>query len=97
MAAPVFASSVISMPLLLDRKVTVLQAVLTSWKAVLMHPLPMVLWAFLIMGFTLLGLMSLFLGLILIIPMLGHGSWHAYRHMVDVSGLEERISGQGSL
>jgi uncharacterized membrane protein len=49
------------------------------------------------MGFTLLGLMSLFLGLILIIPMLGHGSWHAYRHMVDVSGLEERISGQGSL
>lgn len=97
MAAPVFASSVISMPLLLDRKVTVLQAVLTSWKAVLTHPLPMVLWAFLIMGFTLLGFFSLFLGLILIIPMLGHGSWHAYRHMVDVSGLEERMSGQGGM
>jgi uncharacterized membrane protein len=77
--------------------VTVLQAVLTSWKAVLMHPLPMAFWAFLIMGFTLLGLMSLFLGLILIIPMLGHGSWHAYRHMVDVSGLEERMSGQGGM
>lgn len=97
MAAPVFASSVISMPLLLDRKVTVLQAVLTSWKAVLTHPIPMVLWAFLIMGFTLLGFFSLFLGLILIIPMLGHGSWHAYRHMVDVSGLEERMSGQGDM
>jgi uncharacterized membrane protein len=97
MAAPIFASSVISIPLLLDRKVTVLQAVLTSWKAVLMHPLPMAFWAFLIMGFTLLGLMSLFLGLILIIPMLGHGSWHAYRHMVDVSGLEERMSGQGGM
>lgn len=97
MAAPVFASSVVSMPLLLDRRVTVLQAVLTSWKAVLTHPLPMVLWAFLIMGFTLLGFFSLFLGLILIVPMLGHGSWHAYRHMVDVSDWPERLTPQGDL
>jgi len=35
------------------------------------------------------------LGLILVVPMLGHGSWHAYRHMVDVSELPERLSGQG--
>ncbi|WP_233254949.1 DUF2189 domain-containing protein [Limnohabitans sp. T6-5] len=95
MAAPVFASSVVSMPLLLDRKVTVLQAVLTSWKAVLTHPIPMALWAFLIIGFSILGIFSLFLGLILIVPMLGHGSWHAYRHLVDVSDLEERMTGQG--
>ncbi len=95
MAAPVFASSVISMPLLLDRRVTVMQAVLTSWKTVLTHPVPMVLWAFLIMAFTLLGIFSLFLALILIVPMLGHGSWHAYRQMVDVSALEERVTGQG--
>ena len=95
MAVPVFASSVVSMPLLLDRRVTVLQAVLTSWKAVLTHPFQMTLWAFLIIGFSMLGIFSLFLGLILIIPMLGHGSWHAYRHLVDVSQLEERISGQG--
>jgi uncharacterized membrane protein len=97
MAAPVFASSVISMPLLLDRKVSVLQAVLTSWKTVLTHPLPMVFWAFLIMGFSLLGLFSMFLGLILIVPMLGHGSWHAYRQLIDASGLPERMSGQGEL
>lgn len=97
MAAPVFASCVVSMPLLLDRRVSVWQAVLTSWKTVLMHPLPMVLWAFLIMGFTLLGLFSLFLGLILIVPMLGHGSWHAYRHMVDVSDLPERLTPRGDL
>ncbi len=95
MAAPVFASSVVSMPLLLDRKVTVLQAVLTSWKTVITHPLPMAFWAFLIMGFCLLGIFSLFLGLILVVPMLGHGSWHAYRHLIDASGLEERMSGQG--
>jgi uncharacterized membrane protein len=95
MAAPVFASSVISMPLLLDRKVNVLQAVLTSWKAVVTHPIPMAFWAFLIMGFCLLGIFSLFLGLILVIPMLGHGSWHAYRHLIDASGLEERMTPQG--
>jgi len=95
MAVPVFASSVVSMPLLLDRRVTVLQAVLTSWKAVLTHPFQMTLWAFLIMGFSLLGFFSLFLGLILIVPMLGHGSWHTYRQLVDVSGLEERLPEQG--
>ena len=97
MAVPVFASSVVSMPLLLDRRVTVLQAVLTSWKAVLTHPFQMSLWAFLIIGFSMLGIFSLFLGLILVIPMLGHGSWHAYRHLVDASDLEERITGQGEL
>ncbi len=95
MAVPIFASSVISMPLLLDRRVTVLQAVLTSWKAVLTHPFQMSLWAFLIMGFCLLGIGSLFMGLILVIPMLGHGSWHAYRQMVDVSNLGERLYTQG--
>lgn len=95
MAVPVFASSVVSMPLLLDRRVTVLQAVLTSWKAVLTHPFQMTLWAFLIIAFCLLGIFSLFLGLVLVVPMLGHGSWHAYRHMVDVSGLEERLPPEG--
>ena len=97
MAAPLFASSVIAMPLLLDRRVTVMQAILTSWKTVLIHPMPMVLWAFLIMGFTLLGIFSLFLGLVLIVPLLGHGSWHAYRHMVDVSALKNRVTEQGDL
>lgn len=95
LAIPVFASSVVSMPLLLDRRVTVLQAVLTSWKAVMTHPIQMTFWAFLIIGFSLLGIFSLLLGLILIIPMLGHGSWHAYRDLVDVTHLEERITEPG--
>ena len=47
------------------------------------------------MGFCLLGIFSLFLGLILIVPMLGHGSWHAYRALVDVSELQERLNAQG--
>jgi uncharacterized membrane protein len=90
MAAPLFASSVISMPLLLDRRVTLMQAILTSWQCVLVNPLPMAFWATLIMVFTLLGLGSLLLGLIPVLPMLGHASWHAYRDLVDVSGLPAR-------
>lgn len=91
MAAPVFASSVVAMPLLLDRQVNTLQAVLTSWKVVLTHPVPMVLWAFLIMGLSMMGILSLFIGLILIVPMLGHASWHAYRDLVDTREVPERM------
>ena len=92
LAAPIFASAAIAMPLLLDRRVTLLQAVLTSWRTVLANPLPMALWAALIMGFTLLGLGSALLGLIAVIPLLGHASWHAYRDLVDASALPERES-----
>lgn len=90
LAAPIFASTAIAVPLLLDRRVTLLQAVLTSWQAVLVNPLPMAFWAALIMGFTLLGLGSALLGLIAVIPMLGHASWHAYRDLVEASALPER-------
>ena len=92
LAAPMFASSVVSIPFLLDRRVTLKQAVLTSWRTVLANPAPMAFWAFLIMAFTLLGFASLLLGLIPIIPMLGHASWHAYRDLVDVSELPERTA-----
>lgn len=97
MAAPVFASSVVSMPLLLDRKMNTLQAVLTSWKVVLTHPVPMALWAFLIMGLSLLGILSLFIGLIVIVPMLGHASWHAYKDLVDTRAIPERLPRQEGL
>jgi uncharacterized membrane protein len=43
------------------------------------------------MGFTLLGLMSLLIGLVFVVPMLGHASWHAYRALVDASALVERL------
>jgi uncharacterized membrane protein len=90
LAAPIFASTAIAIPLLLDRRVTLLQAVLTSWRAVLANPLPMALWAALIMGFTVLGLGSAMLGLIAVVPMLGHASWHAYRDLIDASAIPER-------
>jgi uncharacterized membrane protein len=95
LAAPIFASSVIAMPLLLDRRVDVLVAVLTSWQAVLTNPLPLALWAALIMILTLLGFATLFVGLIFVMPVLGHASWHAYRDLVDASAVPERQPPEG--
>jgi len=89
-AAPVFASSVVAMPLLLERRVTVLQAVLTSWQTVLANPVALALWAALIMGLTVLGLATAFVGLVVVIPWLGHASWHAYRDLVDAPTPEQR-------
>lgn len=90
LAAPVFASSVVAIPLLLDRQVSLLAAVLTSWRVVQTHPLPMALWAGLLMGLTVLGMATALLGLVVIAPWLAHASWHAYRDLISTSGLEEQ-------
>jgi uncharacterized membrane protein len=87
LAAPMFASSVIAMPMLLDRRVGVWAAVLTSWRAVATNPVPLALWAALIGGLTLLGMATAMLGLVVIVPLLGHASWHAYVDLVDASAL----------
>ncbi len=86
LAAPVYASSVVAMPLMMDRPVGVLAAVLTSWRVVQAHPLPMALWAALLMGLTVLGMATGLIGLIVIAPWLAHASWHAYRDLVSTDG-----------
>lgn len=90
LAAPIFASSVVAVPLLLDRRVTLRQAVLTSWTVVLANPLPMALWALMLLGITLLGMCLALFGLVLALPLLGHASWHAYCDLVDTSTLAPR-------
>jgi uncharacterized membrane protein len=82
LAAPVFASSVVAIPMLLDRPVRVWDAVLVSWRVVLTHPLPMALWAFMVMLLTTLGMATMLLGLVVVVPLLAHASWHAYRDCV---------------
>ena len=89
LAAPVFASSVVAIPLLLDRPSSVLNAVLTSWRVVLANPLPLALWALLIMALTALGMATLLIGLVPIVPWLAHASWHAYRDCVAPAGAQE--------
>ena len=96
LAAPIFASSVVAVPLLLDRRIGVWSAVLTSWKTVLANPATMAMWVSLILALTLLGMATMMLGLALVMPLLGHASWHAYRDLVDVSGVPEREPAAGS-
>ncbi len=84
LAAPVFASTLVAVPLLLDRDIGVLGAVFTSWRVVMEYPAPVALWAAIIMLLTLLGMASFMVGLVLVVPLLGHASWHAYRDLVSV-------------
>jgi uncharacterized membrane protein len=83
MAAPMFASTLVTIPLLMDHPtLSVRQAVHTSWRVVAMNPFAMACWAGILCVFTALGIGSAFLGLLAVVPMLGHASWHAYRDLV---------------
>ncbi len=85
LALGTFAVSVISIPMLVDREVSFLEAVTVSIQAVMENPRPMALWAGLIVLFTGLALVPFFLGLAIAMPLIGHATWHAYRDLVEVS------------
>jgi uncharacterized membrane protein len=74
--------SVISFPLLLDKDVGLDTAVKTSIRAVKMNPGPMAAWGLIVAGGLVLGSIPLFLGLIVVMPVLGHATWHLYRKLV---------------
>ncbi len=90
LVAPIFASTVVTIPLLLDRQISVKQAMAASWQVIFANPVPMALWGALIMGLTFVGFATALLGLVVLVPLLGHASWHAYRDVLDVSGMLER-------
>jgi uncharacterized membrane protein len=78
----VLAISVVSFPLLLDRQVSPAVAILTSVRAVLKNPLTMALWGLVVAAALLVGSIPLFLGLAVVVPILGHATWHLYRRVV---------------
>jgi uncharacterized membrane protein len=80
----VLAISVVSFPLLLDRDVGLYTAVRTSIRAVAENPRPMAIWGLIVAGGLVIGSIPLFLGLIIIMPVLGHATWHLYRKVVAV-------------
>ena len=82
-AVLVFALSVVSFPLLLDRNVGVPVAVATSIRAILRNPITMALWGFIVAMGLLIGSLPLFFGLAVVMPILGHASWHLYRRVVE--------------
>jgi uncharacterized membrane protein len=81
-AVLVLAISVVSFPLLLDRDVGLYAAVATSVRAVATNPGPMIAWGLIVAVALAIGTIPLLLGLILVMPVLGHATWHLYRKVV---------------
>lgn len=82
LAALVFAIAVVSLPLVLDREIDAVSAMLLSLAAVRRNWKVMLLWAWLVAALTAVGIATFYVGLILLFPLLGHASWHAYRSLV---------------
>jgi uncharacterized membrane protein len=83
LAVLVLMISVVSIPLLLDRDVGVAVAILTSIRAVLQNPVTMALWGLIVAALLLVGSLPAFLGLAVVLPVLGHATWHLYRKVVE--------------
>jgi uncharacterized membrane protein len=81
-AVLVLSISVVSFPLLLDRDVGAVEAVLTSIRAVAANPVPMATWGLIVAGLLLIGSLPLLFGLAVVVPILGHATWHLYRKVV---------------
>ncbi|MCB2110352.1 MAG: DUF2189 domain-containing protein [Defluviimonas sp.] len=81
-AAVLFSITVVGLPLLLDREVDFVTAMITSVKAVLANPGPMLLWGLVIAALLFLSMLPLFFGLFIGLPVLGHATWHMYRRIL---------------
>jgi uncharacterized membrane protein len=77
-----FSLTVVSFPLLLDRDVDFVTAMITSVRAVVTSPLPMIGWAAIIVILLAVSAMPYFLGLVVTLPVLGHTTWHLYRRII---------------
>lgn len=82
LAAVVFGISAVAVPMMVDRDVDPITAMMTSLRAVAANLLPMAFWAGLIVALTAVGFATLLVGLIVILPLLGHATWHAYKDLV---------------
>ena len=81
-ALVVLAVSVVSFPLLLDRNVSVATAIITSVKVARANPVPVAVWGLIVAGLLALGSLPALVGLVLVMPLLGHATWHLYRRAV---------------
>ncbi|ATE60893.1 DUF2189 domain-containing protein [Thauera sinica] len=83
LAALVFALSAISIPMLMDRDVDAISAAMTSARAVGMNLGAMAVWAALIVALVAIGFATMMIGMAVLLPLLGHATWHAYRDLVE--------------
>jgi uncharacterized membrane protein len=87
-------TSIVAFPLLLDRDVGAWVAVQTSWRAAMANPLEIAAWGLIVAALLLLGSLPVFAGLAVVVPILGHATWHLYRRIVEpASRSNERAVG----
>ncbi len=82
-AIAAFAISVVSFPLIIDRRVDAATAIKTSIAAVEANPRVMTIWGLMIVGLLVLGSLPVLVGLVVVMPVLGHASWHLYRKVIE--------------
>jgi uncharacterized membrane protein len=82
LAGIVFAMSVVAVPLLIDRHANASEAIRASIRASLANLPAMLVWAALIVGLTVIGFVTLLIGMVVIAPLLGYATWHAYRDLI---------------
>jgi uncharacterized membrane protein len=82
MALGLFTVTAFSLPMLLDRPVDFATAIITSIAAVRANGMVMLRWAAIIAGLLIVAMLPLFLGLVIVLPLLGHATWHLYRRAV---------------
>jgi len=75
--------SVVSFPLMLDRHATAIDAIRTSWQAVMQNPFTMAAWGLIVAVLLAVGSLPFFVGLAVVLPVLGHATWHLYRKVVE--------------
>lgn len=75
--------SVVSFPLMLDRHATAIDAIRTSMRAVMKNPVAMAAWGLIVAALLVIGSLPLFVGLAVVLPVLGHATWHLYRKVVE--------------
>jgi uncharacterized membrane protein len=91
-----FAASAFALPMLLDRRTDGVTAVVTSIHAVLRNKRAMVWWVVCIVAAVAIGFATLFIGLIVTMPLIGHATWHAYRETIDASAWPRHVDGRKS-
>ncbi|MBB3189466.1 DUF2189 domain-containing protein [Halomonas cerina] len=84
-----FTISVVAIPTLMDQDLTFMEGIEASVRSVARNFRPMLLWAAILTGCVLVGVMTFYIGLALILPVLGHASWHAYEDLVRIEPREE--------
>ena len=77
-----FCTTVVAIPLLLDREIDLVTAIIISFKSVFQNLGPMIFWGLAIVALTFAALLPMFLGLLIVLPVLGHATWHLYKKVV---------------